>query len=164
MPIRAATEDEWERIRDLRLRALRDAPDAYGSTYEREAEETEQGWRGWVRGWDGADDQALFVSEEDDGWNGLALGVRWRAHPDLANLYAMWVAPDARRAGRGRALVEAVRAWAAERGASTLHLCVTDSNEGAATMYERCGFVPTGERSPLREGSALEAVHLERAT
>jgi len=164
MPIRRANADEWERVRALRLAALRDAPDAFGSTFEREAEETEERWRGWVTGWDGAERQALFVAEDGDAWRGLALGVRWRERPDAAHLYAMWVAPDARRTGVGRALVEAVCAWAAEEGASTVHLCVTDSNEGAAAMYERCGFVPTGERTPLREGSELEVVHLERPT
>jgi len=164
MRIREATEDEWERIRDVRLRALRDAPDAYGSTFDREATAVEGDWRSWITGWEGADRQVLFVAEEGDAWRGLALGVRWREHPDPANLYAMWVAPQARRAGVGRALVEAVCAWAEEEGASTVHLCVTDSNEGAAAMYQRCGFVPTGERSALREGSPLEAVHLERAT
>jgi len=164
MPIRRATSEEWERIREIRLRALRDSPDAYGSTEERELRNSEDDWRSWVSGWDGVSRQVLFVAEEGEEWQGLALGVRWRDHPDPANLYAMWVAPDARRAGLGRALVEAVSAWAAEEGASIVHLCVTDSNEGAAAMYERCGFAPTGERSPLREGSPLEAVHLERPT
>jgi len=34
--IRPVAREEWERVRDLRLHALADAPDAFGSTLERE--------------------------------------------------------------------------------------------------------------------------------
>ncbi len=45
MRVRRADEDEWEHIRDIRLRALLDAPDAFGSTFEGEAEDGESEWR-----------------------------------------------------------------------------------------------------------------------
>ena len=48
----------------------------------------------------------------------MASGVIDDEDPALAHLYAMWVAPRAPAgSGAGRALVEAVVAWAAERGA-----------------------------------------------
>jgi GNAT superfamily N-acetyltransferase len=162
MLIRMAEADEWERIRDVRLRALIDAPDAFGSTFESESEHEESDWRSWITGWEGSGDQALFVAEEDEAWLGLALGVRWANRPDPAHLYAMWVDLRSRGAGVGRGLVEAVCEWAGASGTDRVHLCVTETNDGAATMYERCGFATTGERTVLREGSPLLAVHLER--
>jgi GNAT superfamily N-acetyltransferase len=74
----------------------------------------------------------------------------------------MWVAPEARAAGAGAALVEAVAGWAGANGARTLRTAVTVGNDGAARLYERTGFRATGEREPLGHSDAEVAV-LERA-
>ena len=58
--IRLATRGEWERLHDLRLRSLADAPDAFGSTLEHERGYGETAWVGWIEGWEGAR-HALFV-------------------------------------------------------------------------------------------------------
>jgi len=45
--VQTARGEDWRAIRDLRLRALIDAPDAFGSTYEDERESDEpRGARG----------------------------------------------------------------------------------------------------------------------
>lgn len=59
-----ARPDDWQRVKDLRLRALQGKPDAYGSTYRQEAEADEAAWRSWASGWSNAADQALFASAE----------------------------------------------------------------------------------------------------
>ena len=89
---------------------------------------------------------------------GTATGAEFEAEPGVAHLYAMWVAPDARGAGVGRALVEAVVAWARGRGCGRLVLSVTETNRSARGFYEACGFADTGERRPLREGSDLDVL------
>jgi ribosomal protein S18 acetylase RimI-like enzyme len=92
---------------------------------------------------------------------------RLRAHvidaegAPLAHLYAMWVAPDARGTGAGKALVHAVVAWAADRGAERLTTSVTEGNAAAAALYAAAGFCDTGRREPLGHSEAVVAV-LER--
>ena len=139
--------------RDLRLRALADAPDAFGSTFEEETGYGEPDWREWVTGWDEAD-HGFVVAERDAAWLGMAVGDHEPGRP-RAHLYGMWVEPSERRSGIGAALVDRVVRWASERGAAELHLGVTEGNDGAATFYERLGFEDTGVRSPLRPGSEL---------
>ncbi len=160
--LRAEPED-WERLRDIRLRALQDAPEAFGSTHEREAAHTEDAWRNFAIGWEGTARQAAFVATDDDGgWLGVALGAVRQADTSLANLYAMWVDPAARGMGAGRRIVEAVATWAAGTGAERLELCVTESNEVAVALYRTAGFEPTGGRGELRPGSGVTTVTLRR--
>jgi hypothetical protein len=69
VPIRLATRGEWERLRDLRLRSLGDAPDAFGSTLDFERRHGQAAWIGWIEGWEGARN-ALFVAERGPEWIG----------------------------------------------------------------------------------------------
>ena len=39
---------------------------------------------------------------------------------------------------------------------------MTEDNDGALALYERCGFVDTGERESLREGSDATTVVMRR--
>lgn len=64
-------------------------------------------------------------------------------------LIAMWVAPEARRRGVGRALVAGVMNWAAEIGLSRITLWVAEDNVAAWTLYEDLGFQQSDEREPL---------------
>jgi ribosomal protein S18 acetylase RimI-like enzyme len=152
-------EDDWVVFREIRLRSLLDSPDAFGSTNGEESSQTERGWRDWAAGrWRGGTAQAFAGLGAAGDVVGTATGAEFDAEPGLGRLYAMWVAPDARGAGIGRALVDAVVEWTRARGCTRLVLSVTETNEGARRFYERCGFADTGERQPLREGSDLDVL------
>jgi ribosomal protein S18 acetylase RimI-like enzyme len=49
----------------------------------------------------------------------------------------------------GRALTEAVIAWAGAKGARSLTRWVVATNVAAAELYRRAGFVETGETMPM---------------
>jgi ribosomal protein S18 acetylase RimI-like enzyme len=157
-PVRRLGPGEVDLLRDLRLRALRDAPMAFGSTLAREEAYEPEQWERWAADAARGERQAVFIAEPG---SGLASGVIDDEDPGLAHLYAMWVAPDGRGTGAGRALVDAVIAWAAERGARRLTTSVTEGNAGAAALYEHAGFADTGRREPLGHSDAVVAV-LER--
>ena len=164
MQIVRAEVDDWERIREIRLRGLREDPGAFGSTFEREAASGDERWRAFASGWEGAARQATFAAIEGDGrWIGIAVGVVRDDDPSLANLYAMWVEPAARGRGVGESLVGSVAAWAAGTGARRLELCVTEANGPAIRLYRRAGFEPTGGRDELRPGSGIATVTLRRS-
>jgi ribosomal protein S18 acetylase RimI-like enzyme len=69
----------------------------------------------------------------------------------------MWVVPERRNHGVGRALVEAAVSWSRAVGARALVLDVTTDNTSAQRLYERSGFVAIGDPKPLRPGSTLQA-------
>ncbi len=74
----------------------------------------------------------------------------------------MWVAPEARGAGVGLALAQAVTEWARGAGFATLRLDVADANEPAVRLYARAGFAPTGAVGALPPPRAHITEH-ERA-
>ncbi len=153
--IRLPSPDEWRAVRALRLRALADAPDAFGSTLAREIDQPEGDWRAFWLGRPGTIALVATLSDVDGPLVGMAFGWPSRDDPATAGLFGMWVDPVARRQGLGAALVRGVVDWAREAGFRAIELGVTTSNPGAVAFYEGMGFVDTGERGPLRDGSAL---------
>ena len=103
----------WRAWRELRLRALAESPDAFGSTYEENLRVTAQTWQRRARAFAvPAGDRAMFVAIDQarGEWIGCA-----GAHVDpggIPNLISMWVAPEHRGRGVGSSLVGAVIGWA----------------------------------------------------
>jgi GNAT superfamily N-acetyltransferase len=134
------------RLRTVRLRALRTDPLAFGSTYEREVGRDDDAWQEWARAHANGSEKATFLAIDGDATLGIAAGMR-ESSAATFGLYSMWVAPEARRAAVGRNLVEAVVAWAASHGATSMKLWVTQRD--AIAFYERCAFADDGRRQPL---------------
>ena len=145
-PIRC---DEGRRLRALRLRALADAPWAFGSTLAKEEAFTEAVWQERAARGATGEDGVTYVAEEGDRWVGMVTGlVNDPAEPRL-EVVGMFVEPVARGRGVGAALLEAVASWARGRGAPRLRLWVTSTNGAALRLYQRRGFRPTGKTKPL---------------
>jgi ribosomal protein S18 acetylase RimI-like enzyme len=145
--VRVLGGDDWALLRDIRLRALRDSPSAFGSTYEREVGFGEADWRRRL------EDAASVNVLAELGGRPVGMAGGFPDLPGLLHVVAMWVEPDARGRGVGHALLRAVEDRARERGLG-LHLDVNTANAAARRSYERFGFRTTGETRPLREGSA----------
>lgn len=142
-PIRAS---EWRALRSLRLEALLDSPLAYGSTHEREVLRSDQDWRERAADEAAGDEEVAFAAIAADRWVGMARGY---LEPPDAHLIAVYVTPDWRQRGVGRAVSQAVVAWARERAARAVILSVSDWNDVARRVYESIGFVPTGVQKSL---------------
>ena len=152
--VRATTMTDWQALREIRLQALRDAPDAFASTYAKEAAFGEDEWhRRATR--DGS--FIAFLHEAAP----AGVGGGYLAAPGVVELIAMFVRPQARGRGVGEAVIDAVVGWARAQDASTVHLWVTENNH-ARMLYERCGFTVTAERQPLPSNPALGEIGMQR--
>ena len=144
--VRSVGPDDWEAWRLLRLRSLRDSPDAFGSTYEREAPFAEALWRERLT-------QGPRVLVLEDG-EPVALGGGFPVDAGLM-VFGMWTDPAHRGRGHARAILDVVTGWAAERRLPVeLHVALV--NPGARAAYAAYGFVATGELEPLRPGSEIQ--------
>jgi ribosomal protein S18 acetylase RimI-like enzyme len=150
MHVRLAIPGDEPILRALRLQALSDAPDAFGSTYERELARTNADWQRWLS------PGATFILTDDDGPKGIVAGARDATDPGIVQLLAMWVHDSLRGLGAADALVSSVLVWASAEGARATRLAVVESNIRARRCYERNGFHDTGERMVRERDGVIE--------
>jgi GNAT superfamily N-acetyltransferase len=153
--VRATTMTDWRALREIRLQALLDAPDAFASTHAREVAFGEDEWRRRASR-DGS--FIAFLPEVCP----AALGGGYLAASEVVELVGMFVRPQARGCGVGEAVIDAVAGWTRQQGASTVHLWLTETNSRAGLLYERCGFTVTAERQPLPSNPALGEIGMQR--
>lgn len=127
--VRRVRADEWEALRDVRLRALGDTPLAFSTTLAEARLRDETWWREAAARGTRGDSWITFIAEGRGPLLGMATGhypdedLVERDEPSLASLMQMWVAPEARR------VVLAV--------------------PGAIAFYRSLGFHDTGRRDPV---------------
>lgn len=137
-------------LRNLRVQALTDAPEAFGSTLERERARTIEDWRKWMA------PGVTFILLAPDEARGLVAGVCDPVDDSVVHLMAMWVHPAVRATGGADLLIEAVKKWAAEVGATEVRLNVVETNARAKRCYERNGFRATGQRGVVAKSGEAE--------
>lgn len=144
--------DDGERLRAIRLRALRDTPEAFGSSYERESPFLPDKWAERLKN----QESRWMVATADGADVGLVCG---KAEEGRMHLVSMWVAPEARGVGVGARLVDATVDWAREYGAEEVELWAVDQNDAARTLYARKGFTPSGRTMALPSHPHLTESH-----
>lgn len=144
--VRRAVAGDEPVLRSLRLEALVEAPEFFGSTYDREFARTTDDWRRWLA-------PGVTLILEDAGMpRGLVAGVRDAQDSSIVHLMAMWVHPLLRGSGAADALVTAHLAWAQEEQARLALVDVFATNDRARRVYERHGFRITRQERVRDDG------------
>jgi GNAT superfamily N-acetyltransferase len=160
--VRRIKADEWMLLRDLRLRSLQDAPEAFGQRYDEAAKLTDDDWRTNARASASGTRRIWFVGRDSISGEPVGVVQGRRRPPADCLLFSMWVAPEGRRAGAGRTLVDAVQDWAAGWGAERVVLWVLGENESALRFYLKIGFRVLEEGPDVESGRSYGAFALER--
>ena len=168
MEIREFRAEDGLLMKDVRLRALADAPFAFGGaeTLAEEAALPNSHWHqlaaevgGQVAAW--RDRCVSYVILDGGEACGTASSYLCPRVPQRAYFSAAWIDPRYRRRGLGRQLMEQAIEWAREHGADHLRLWVDDANPEAAKFYLALGFKPAGEHRPVNPGSPLRESNFE---
>jgi GNAT superfamily N-acetyltransferase len=157
-------EDEAGLLRDLRLRSLSDAPEAFGQTAGEAAGRVDEEWRQQVRAAASGERRAWFVAESSFPARAVGLVNGRRRPPDEVMVFSMWVEPESRRLGVGRELIDALEAWARDWGARRSVLWVFAGNEPALRFYERLGFTLENDTPDAQIGRSYGALAMSRPT
>jgi GNAT superfamily N-acetyltransferase len=154
--VRVLGESEWSLYREVRLRALAQSPSAFTATLADEEDRGESFWR------DRMTQSYRLLAERGQLPQGIvSLGV-YDEEPSAAEVFGLYVVPEARGTGVSWRLVEAAAALATENGYVQLYYWVGTDNGRAVGFAKNFGFRSTGYRRPSR-ASDLELGEEEAA-
>lgn len=145
IPIRLKP-DHAPAYRALMLQAYAHHPETFTSSVAERAVLPMSWWTKRLDNTVGAAEMVLgtFDGEQLVGVVGLGFEGRDKVR-HKATLFGMYVAPQARQQGHGSALVQAALASARARpGIRLVQLTVTEGNQAAQALYQRCGFLVFG--------------------
>lgn len=160
--IRRARSEEWEAVRDLRLRSLRSDPLAFGSTFAVEKTFDEARWRERATREATSSTSSQWVAEDP---SGRLVGSAVIAEVEgRVNVFAMWVEPQLRGQGIGGRLLDAALDWTdqvfPERA---VYLEVNPIQTAAVRLYESRGFRATGSLRPLGHTAGQSVIKMVRS-
>lgn len=135
-------------IKAVRLRALEVDPLSFGSTLAHEAAFSDSDWADWAVGDASGEDTATLLAMNDGEPVGMVATYRDEKRRSLFHIVAIWVAPEARRAGIGQRLLHGIEEWIASNGGTCIQLSVADAAPAAAHLYKRAGYEPDGDCTP----------------
>ncbi len=157
--IRRTGRDDWRALKSIRLEALADTPEAFGSTWKENSTWSDGQWKNAAR------NRLYYLAYRDDAVVGMVSGGLNDSRPGTRWLYGMYVTPSERGTGTADRLVATVLAWARSEGVHDVYLHVTSSVARARAFYTRLGFRPTGETFQMERDTSLRletmVVHLD---
>lgn len=162
LSIRTFSPDLLDAVWQLRLRALKEHPAAFGEPWEVAARHTAADVEELSRTfWTGGDNQ-LFIAIDPVGQPVGMLGIvretRLRERHRM-NIWGVYVIPDVRGRGVASGLAQAAIEHARSLdGVLQIHLTVSSGNQVAVNSYTRLGFRRWGTmpRADIVNGEALD--------
>jgi len=145
--IRRIRIGEFDLFKQIRLRALKEAPYAFSSTYESALQRSEESWREQADNSAQGSDRATFITFSDDAPVGIAALYRVENQTSVGAMLQVWVAPEHRGTGVARDLIDAIFEWAGENNFRMILSRIRDGNIRAQKFYTKYGFSNSDEFS-----------------
>ena len=156
--IRRLQLGEGELFKQIRLTALRDSPEAFGSTYEGALQRSPESWREQADSTAAGSDRATFLAFADDTPIGITALYRIEDGSDIGELLQVWVAPEYRGQEVAFTIMEAVFHWAGKNGYQTVIARVAKGNARALRFYRKYGFSIEKRVSFIESGDSIVLV------
>lgn len=158
------TRDDWEKVKNLRLEALKKDPQAFGSTYESELERTDEEWMEKLEKTLGENPSEILVIAKD---GDIYVGMIGAFPKDAKtwNIKAVYVKPGYRGKGVSRKLVEEIlRQIDEKKDVEATQLMVNAQQEAAVRLYQSYGFdiVETAKDQKLGDGNIYDEYVMRR--
>jgi len=153
---------DWRAFRKIRLEALKEEPQAFGSSYAKDAAYPDSKWQERLR--DGENKTGIYLFAKLEGKIvGMVMGGRTDEdkHAHLAHIWGTFVDSSARGKGAGKELMErAVEELGKEADVQKIRVTVNTEQKPAVKLYESLGFKPINA-TMMKMGDGLEHQEIE---
>lgn len=157
--------DDWRQYRDLRLRALKDEPQAYASTYEENAKRPNEFWIERLQDALKEESQWLLFAKQNKDLVGMVGAFARDDQKDTAHIIAVYVVEEARGQGISRKLMDSfIEKIQNNKSIKRLITAVNVEQEAAHNLYRSLGFAEfKKEKMILGDGKEHEVIYLEKS-
>lgn len=165
MEILALPVEEWREYRELRLRALREDPEAFSSRYADSLNQPEDYWRTRLAEAAKGERTWLLFARQDAKLVGMVGAFIEDPAAERATVVSVYVPKEARGQGISTHLMEAMlRLLSTVPTLKQAQLCVNVTQIPAIQLYKRFGFVETGQEPAMTgAGHAVQQLVMQRA-
>ncbi len=156
MNVVAINESNWEELKAIRLKSLKESPEAFSASYSVVLNFSEEEWRSRASGSSGG---KFFIAKKGLESVGIIGGFYKTGEYELVS---MWVSPIERGRGIAKLLIHSVAQHAKQLGYNSIFLEVKSENIAAFKLYEKVGFklVSTSSSSSNEIPASLNKMQL----
>lgn len=153
----------WQQYRDLRLRALKEEPQAFAATYEENANKPDEYWMKRLEEANEGKTQWLVFAKQGDKLVGM-VGVFVKDKIDTVDIIAVYVAKEARGQGIAKKLMNSIISKIHEnKSVKRLLVGVNPEQIPAFNLYKGLGFtIVKKERMILGDGKEHDSYEMEK--
>lgn len=155
--------DDWRKVKELRLDALKQDQQAFGISYEENFNEPDTYWKEKLKKSTGNNAKEIFIiAKEDDEYVGMITSEN--ASSDTWFIHAVYVKSDHRKKGVAKKLLEGILILLRNRNdIQNIELKVNVEQEAAVNLYKSYGFEINGTaRQELGDGKIHEVYEMKK--
>lgn len=146
--VRRTARSDGAVLRGVRLRALEDAPYAFGETLEAALAKPVSDFEADAIRHSTSNRSASFLALEGSEAAGM-IGAFFDETTGNPFICALWVTPTQRGTDLAQRLVAKAASWLFEQSAGSIFAWVVEDNSRAIAFYEKFGFIDSGQRQAL---------------
>lgn len=141
---------QWQQFRAIRLEALHEEPQAFGTTYADMAQQPPTFWQERLADSEQGEKSRLLFAQHGERLVGM-IGARYKEPEDTATIIAVYVTQTFRGYGVGKALMAAILSEIAQKpGIRKADLGVNQQQVAAVALYRQFGFEVTEEKEEVQ--------------
>ncbi len=148
----------WQQYKEVRLRALKEDPQAFGASYDDNAKYTEEEWRRRLINAENSDRNWLYFAEENKTLKGMIGAYMEKESKDTATVISVYVPLEERGRGISKLLMQKLLdELSSKQYLKKVALTVNKDQIAAVNLYKKFGFVVKGQQN-FKMGNGKDAI------
>ena len=139
MIVKRVTSSDWQEYKEIRLEALKKEPHAFGSSYIKEKERSENEWKDKLaksESYNGSSFLCAIAKENKF----VAIGGAFQDENKQWNIITIYTKKEFRGQGLGQKVFQSIIDELKTRKVKKIYLCVNALQTAAQALYEKNGF------------------------